>query len=88
MHDDVYDNYFVAKGTKVIANVWFVHLLIFWLHNPFYSTRAITHDEEIYPDPFTFNPSRHLGDDKQPDPSKFVFGFGKRVCPGVFSLGE
>jgi hypothetical protein len=57
--------------------------------NPFlHSTRAITHDEEIYPDPFAFNPSRHLGDDAQPDPYKFVFGFGKRVCPGMFSLCE
>ena len=53
--------------------------------NPFlHSTRAITHDEEIYPDPFTFNPSRHLGDHAQPDPYKFVFGFGKRACPGTF----
>jgi len=50
------------------------------------STRGITHDEEIYPDPFTFNPSRHLGDDAQPDPYKFVFGFGRRACPGMFSL--
>jgi len=51
-----------------------------------HSIRGITHDEEIYPDPFTFNPSRHLGDDPQPDPYKFVFGFGKRACPGMFSL--
>ena len=55
--------------------------------NPFlHSTRAITHDEEIYPDPFTFNPNRHLGDAAQPDPYKFVFGFGRRACPGMFSL--
>ena len=55
--------------------------------NPFlHSTRAMTHDEEIYPDPFTFNPNRHLGDAAQPDPYKFVFGFGRRACPGMFSL--
>ena len=46
----------------------------------------MTHDEEIYPDPFTFNPGRHLGDDAQPDPYKFVFGFGRRACPGMYSL--
>ena len=45
--------------------------------------RAIMHDEEVYPDPFTFDPSRHLGDDPQPDPLKYVFGFGRRVCPGM-----
>lgn len=66
MEDDVYDNYYIAKGTKVIANIW-----------------AITHDEEIYPEPFTFNPSRHLGDDAQPDLLRFVFGFGRRACPGA-----
>ncbi|KAF9562477.1 cytochrome P450 [Agrocybe pediades] len=44
---------------------------------------AITHDEEIYPDPFKFDPSRHLGTKAQPDPFKFVFGFGRRICPGA-----
>ena len=45
--------------------------------------RAIAHDEEAYPDPFTFDPSRHLGDKPQLDPFKFIFGFGRRVCPGA-----
>ena len=45
--------------------------------------RAIAHDEEVYPDPFTFDPSRHLGDKPQLDPFKFTFGFGRRVCPGA-----
>ncbi|TFK34974.1 cytochrome P450 [Crucibulum laeve] len=43
---------------------------------------AIAHDDELYPDPFTFNPERHLGETPQIDPFKFVFGFGRRVCPG------
>ena len=47
------------------------------------SLRAITHDEDVYPNPFDFDPSRHLGDNPQPDPFKFVFGFGRRVCPGA-----
>ncbi|KAF9000231.1 cytochrome P450 [Cyathus striatus] len=43
---------------------------------------AITHDEEVYPKPMMFKPERHLGDHPETDPFKFVFGFGRRVCPG------
>lgn len=45
------------------------------------------HDPEIYPDPITFNPERflHLPADRQKiiDPRNFVFGFGRRSCPGA-----
>ncbi len=43
----------------------------------------MAHDEKAYPDPFNFDPSRHVGDKPQVDPFKFVFGFGRRVCPGA-----
>ncbi|KAF9461985.1 cytochrome P450 [Collybia nuda] len=43
---------------------------------------AITHDPELYPSPDNFDPTRHLGEDAQTDPFKFVFGFGRRTCPG------
>ncbi|KAK7442491.1 hypothetical protein VKT23_016089 [Stygiomarasmius scandens] len=50
-------------------------------------TRAILHDENLYPDPDTLNPSRWLTSDgkintdmKAPLSS---FGFGRRVCPGM-----
>ncbi|KDR68804.1 hypothetical protein GALMADRAFT_231128 [Galerina marginata CBS 339.88] len=68
IRDDIYENYFIPKGSRVIANIW-----------------AITHAEELYPNPGAFDPSRYLpGDHKfQPDPFKFVFGFGRRVCPGA-----
>jgi len=66
MEDDIYENYFIPKGTRILANIW-----------------AITHDEDIYPHPNIFDPSRHLGEKPQPDPFKFVFGFGRRVCPGA-----
>jgi hypothetical protein len=30
----------------------------------------------------TFNPSRFLGHTPEPDPRNYVFGFGRRICPG------
>ena len=43
----------------------------------------MAHDEEVYPDPFHFDPSRYLGNNPQLDPFKFIFGFGHRICPGA-----
>lgn len=52
--------------------------------------RSILHDEETYPDPFVFNPSRYLDTegnlrklDKLEDPSFVAFGLGRRICPGM-----
>ena len=47
--------------------------------------RAVMHDPELYPDPFTFSPDRFTASDtsRQPDPRQFAFGFGKRACPGI-----
>lgn len=50
-------------------------------------SRSFTHDPEIYKEPMTFNPDRFLGtEDTLPesDPRRFVFGFGRRICPGRF----
>jgi len=48
--------------------------------------RSILHDEEAYPDPFSFNPERFIKNGKQDlsirDPASAAFGFGRRVCPG------
>ncbi|KAJ7859589.1 cytochrome P450 [Mycena leptocephala] len=44
---------------------------------------AITHDGDLYPNPFVFDPTRHLGETPQRDPFDFVFGYGRRVCPGA-----
>ncbi|KAK0477607.1 cytochrome P450 [Armillaria novae-zelandiae] len=41
------------------------------------------HDPEVYPDPFTFDPSRYIGKETQKDPRQAAFGFGRRVCPGM-----
>ncbi|PPR01296.1 hypothetical protein CVT24_006371 [Panaeolus cyanescens] len=49
---------------------------------------AMTHNEQMYPEPFRFNPDRFIGLDeetaKEIDPKNFIFGFGRRVCVGQF----
>ena len=46
--------------------------------------RAITRNEELYPDPNTFNPERFIGKMNSEAARRVdaVFGFGRRVCPG------
>jgi cytochrome P450 len=40
---------------------------------------VMLHDEEVYPDPFVFQPERYLGPNPQPHPgSRGCFGFGRR----------
>ncbi|KAI0544513.1 cytochrome P450 [Xylaria curta] len=41
-----------------------------------------THDPDTYKDPMEFRPERFLGKNAEPDPLKYVFGFGRRACPG------
>lgn len=40
------------------------------------------HDPETYKQPMDFRPERFLGDSPERDPRDFVFGFGRRICPG------
>ncbi|KAH7139807.1 cytochrome P450 [Dactylonectria estremocensis] len=66
--DDVCEGYFIPKDSMVFPNVW-----------------HFTHDPEVYDEPMSFKPERFLereGYEPAPDPSKFVFGFGRRICPG------
>lgn len=46
------------------------------------------HNEEVYHDPFTFNPDRFMKDGKFDksvrDPGHACWGFGRRVCPGRY----
>lgn len=44
--------------------------------------RWFTHDPAVYPQPEVFDPSRFLGSDPAPDPRNYVFGYGRRICPG------
>nr|BAK09480.1 cytochrome P450 [Postia placenta] len=65
--DDVYNGFHIPAGATVIANTW-----------------AVLHDPLLYPDPFRVNPERYLKheDGLNPDPRRFAFGYGRRVCPG------
>ncbi|PPQ90225.1 LOW QUALITY PROTEIN: hypothetical protein CVT25_012934 [Psilocybe cyanescens] len=48
------------------------------------SERAMTHDEEAYPDPFAFKPERFI-DEKgklNDDDRVLAYGFGRRICVG------
>ncbi|GJE91221.1 cytochrome P450 [Phanerochaete sordida] len=42
-----------------------------------------THDATRYPSPEVFAPERFMGGAPQEDPLGFVFGFGRRSCPGA-----
>ena len=47
--------------------------------------RNIAHDENNYKDPTVFKPERFIereGYTPELDPHAFVFGFGRRRCPG------
>ncbi|CDO71706.1 hypothetical protein BN946_scf184915.g50 [Trametes cinnabarina] len=65
INDDEMDGYFIPGGTSIITNVW-----------------GILHDPEVYDDPLEFRPERFIKDGKLdptvPDPTAFMFGFGRR----------
>ncbi|KIO15719.1 hypothetical protein M407DRAFT_86828, partial [Tulasnella calospora MUT 4182] len=63
--DEVYDGYFIPKGTGVIANAW-----------------GFSRDSKYYTNPSTFDPERYLKQPPELDPREFVFGYGRRTCPG------
>nr|ANC28043.1 cytochrome P450 [Polyporus umbellatus] len=68
--DDIYDGYLIPGGATVIANSW-----------------AMSRDPTVFPDPDEFKPERFLDENGRfdcegKDPADFVFGFGRRICPG------
>ncbi|KAM5541771.1 hypothetical protein V8D89_004500 [Ganoderma adspersum] len=72
--DDVYRGYFIPQGTVVWANIW-----------------SMLHDPAVFPEPERFMPERYLNEDgtlreleRHEDPSIIGFGFGRRICPGMF----
>jgi cytochrome P450 len=46
------------------------------------SIEWFTHDPAAYHEPESFKPERFLAPYNEPDPHSYVFGFGRRVCPG------
>ncbi|KAL4063425.1 cytochrome P450 [Scleroderma citrinum] len=71
--DDVYEGMFIPKGTLIFGNIW-----------------AILRDETLYPNPHVFDPERFLHPgragikaERRRDPRTYVFGFGRRRCPGA-----
>ncbi|KIO15771.1 hypothetical protein M407DRAFT_34636 [Tulasnella calospora MUT 4182] len=64
-NDDVYDGYFIPKGTTVLANAW-----------------GFSRNSKYYSNPSTFDPERYLTQPPELDPREFVFGYGRRICPG------
>ncbi|KAI0691739.1 cytochrome P450 [Earliella scabrosa] len=69
MSDDQYHGYDIPAGCMVMANIW-----------------GMTRDPSAYPEPEEFRPERHLRTGKLAPskdlPTSFIFGFGRRVCPG------
>ncbi|KAG8926797.1 hypothetical protein FRC00_002566, partial [Tulasnella sp. 408] len=43
---------------------------------------GISRDTKYYPDPSSFDPGRYLQQPPELDPREFVFGYGRRICPG------
>ncbi|KAF5372558.1 hypothetical protein D9758_005187 [Tetrapyrgos nigripes] len=67
--DDIHDGYFIPKGSIIFSNVW-----------------QFLHDPKTYSNPDKFSPERFLetpGHPKEKDPKDYVFGFGRRSCPGM-----
>ncbi|KAG2100409.1 cytochrome P450 [Suillus discolor] len=69
--DDVYEGYFIPKGAIITHNTW-----------------GITRNEKRYPDASRFIPERFIdvnGALTDDDPAQYLFGFGRRVCPGRYT---
>ncbi|KAG1742246.1 cytochrome P450 [Suillus paluster] len=63
----IWGNYCIPAGTTVIGHHW-----------------SISRDPDVFPEPDVFKPERWINDQGhiRDDLKFFVFGFGRRVCPG------
>ncbi|KAF5313818.1 hypothetical protein D9619_013039 [Psilocybe cf. subviscida] len=69
--DDVYQGYFIPKGTIILGNAWAI------LHDE----KVFEDPEEYRPERYLKDGQLNLGV-RQPEIS--AFGFGRRICPGRF----
>ncbi|KAI8100201.1 cytochrome P450 [Halteromyces radiatus] len=74
--DVVVRDYFIPKGTVLISNMVGLHM-----------------NSDIYSDPETFKPERFLNNTRTMSSSAngnvnqrdlFIFGWGRRICPGIY----
>ncbi|KAI0739113.1 cytochrome P450 [Daedaleopsis nitida] len=70
--DDTYGDYFIPKGSIVVANSWSI------LHDE----SVYSNPSDFNPDRF-LNADGTLNPEVQ-DPTVAAFGFGRRICPGRF----
>ncbi|ETW81852.1 cytochrome P450 monooxygenase 12 [Heterobasidion irregulare TC 32-1] len=68
--DDVYEGYYIPKGTTVLANIWNI------LHNPEVYPDPSSFNPDRFEDP---KKSAETGINILPDDA---FGYGRRMCPG------
>ncbi|KAF9011143.1 cytochrome P450 [Cyathus striatus] len=47
------------------------------------NTWAIFHDEKVFPNPEMYNPERFLNNNEAQKTIDYMFGAGRRVCPGI-----
>ncbi|KAJ7244880.1 cytochrome P450 [Mycena rebaudengoi] len=71
--DDVYEGYFIPKGSTVLGNIWAMTR-----DTSVYGADSNEFNPERY-----FNPDGKLNDND----TVLAFGFGRRICPGRYSAG-
>lgn len=67
--DEIIRGYFIPKGTMILQN-----------------TRMMLNDPKVWGDPEVFRPERFLepGASQKPNPLTTLFGWGMRICPGMY----
>ncbi|KAG1745498.1 cytochrome P450 [Suillus paluster] len=68
--DDIYEGHFIPQGLLLMSNP------------------GIARDEKRYPEPSRFMPERFMdvnGALTDDDPAEYIFGLGRRGCPGRFT---
>ena len=85
VEDDIIDGYFLPKG---LSNWMLLGRLLNLILGSMVSSNiwAMTHDENVYPDPFTFKPERFFNSDGtlNDDNRVLAYGFGRRSVSRTF----